>query len=132
MNTTFKIQIDLLNISFWVVYGFRTSELFIGALNTIDLPKDVKKLAEEFENEEYHGCVYVDKHKQVRLLHLINKSRLVHEVTHITDYISDYYRFRTEKEFRAYLHDYIVKTIKQRLKDESSASIKTSSIQGLL
>lgn len=116
MDKIFKVKIEILDISFWVVYGFKTSELFVGALNLIDLPKDVKKLAEEYENNEYHGCVYIDKHKQVRLLHLINKSRLSHESTHIIDYISDYYGFRTEKEFRAYLRDYIVKTIKHNLK----------------
>lgn len=115
-NKKFKLEIPLIKTSFWVLYGYKTKPSFVSALKTLKLSKDVLNLTNEYEDNEYYACVYVDKYKQVKLVHIISKTKISHEIIHVVDYLSDFFGFRGEKEFRAYLFEYIVKTIKNNLK----------------
>lgn len=112
----FRLEIPLVNASFWVLYGYKTDVQFKRATKLLKISKDVLKLAHEYEDNEYYACVYTNRHNCVEIVHIISKSKVSHEMVHVIDYVSEYFGFRKEKEFRAYLHDHLVKYIKQKLK----------------
>ena len=115
----FKLEVQPYGHEVWILYGYKTKPSLKRATKNLDLPKEIINDIENFEEGSYAGCVYfTEKDNYLYFIHFIEKDydTLMHELHHAVECIAKYYDFHGEIENKAYLQEYLHKTIRTKLK----------------
>ena len=112
----FKLEIPPFGCKIWILFGYK--ETFIEACKGLRLPLAISEDVVLYEPKAYKACVYYLNTQKPVLLHLVHRdnSTIMHEVHHIVEFMGRYYGFSRCVETNAYLQEWIVKQIKQKLK----------------
>lgn len=119
MNKRFKLEVNPWGHSFWVFYGYKNRKSLKLTTRNLDLPKEIKNDIDNFNEGDYAGCVYfTEKDNYLYFIHLIEKDSdtLMHELHHAVECIAKYYDFHGEIEAKAYLQEWLHKTIRTKIK----------------
>lgn len=73
-------------------------------------------LFETLDGADMEGCVYSNENSSRPVLVFIKKGKLekltiVHETHHVVEFMSDYFCFKDEVEFKAYLQEMLVRKL---------------------
>lgn len=112
----FRLEIPPFGCKVWVLFGYK--ENFIETCKGLRLPQNVNEDVVDYVPKTYKACVYYTNLDKPVLVHLItlNHSTMMHEVHHIVELMGKYYGFPRCLETKAYLQEWILKHIKQKLK----------------
>lgn len=119
MNKKFKLDVQPYGHEVWILYGYKTKKSLKSATRSLDLPKEILNDIEQFKEGSYDGCVYfTEEDNYLYFVHFIEKDydTIMHELHHAVESIAKYYDFHGEIEAKAYLQEYLHKTIRTRLK----------------
>ena len=111
------IPLDILRLTIYLVDRGRFK--ITKFLNPTDGIKELKDMLEVSASQNNNGAVVWDEEYQILVLSFgknISLRTVVHEVTHIVDYLSKWRGFQNEMEFRAYLAGHLTQLLVDRLK----------------
>lgn len=103
-------------VKIWILFGYEKN--FIETCEKLRLPQNIAEDVTEYVPKAYKACVYYTNLEKPVLVHLLsrNHSTMMHEVHHVVELMGRYYGFSRCLETKAYLQEWILKTIKQKLK----------------
>lgn len=112
MNKLFWIRIGILQRRVLVCIGYKDVELLKRTVKG-HIPRNVFR---EIKDTDHEGCLYNDDKGRPVMLHLVvpSEDTIAHEVNHIVEFFADYFGFQQEKEFKAFLTEYLRRQVKQQ------------------